>query len=136
MANGYATGSAPVFVDTLGAYQFLGPTVSVTIAAGNRIAVVGTAALGSTVAGGGTMSRFSACHQPSGGGALVDNDGDWFASVRVAQNTRVPMTASQRISGLAAGTYNVGLCYQMTAGQPAGWNTNDWVTTYVFVTQS
>jgi hypothetical protein len=82
------------------------------------------------------MDRFSACHQPSVGGELVDNDADYFIGVRVAQNTRHTMTTSQRISGLAAGTYNVGLCYQATGVQAPGWNSNDWVNTVVLVTQN
>lgn len=136
LANGYAQGSVVTLVDTLGAYAFIGPSVSVTIAAGNRIIVDGVAALGSTAAGGATLSRLSICHQPSAGGALVDNDADYLGVLRVPQNTRVPMSMSQRISSLAAGTYNVGLCYQAAAGQPAGWNSNDWVNVVAIVTQN
>ena len=67
---------------------------------------------------------------------LVDNDADYLIGLRVAQNTRHTMAVSQRISGLAAGTYNVGLCYQATAAQAGGWNSNDWVNNVVFVTQN
>jgi hypothetical protein len=135
VASAYATGSVQALVDTLGAYVFLGPTVQVTLASGNRIHVMATATLGSTVVGGATMTRLSTCHQPAAGGVLVDNDADWHDNVRVPQNTRVPMTMTQRISGLV-GTYNVGLCYQMIAGQPAGWNSNNWVNNEVIVTQN
>jgi hypothetical protein len=51
-------------------------------------------------------------------------------------NTRVPITVSQRIAGIAAGTYNVGMCYQMAAGQAANWNDNQWVNNKVIVTQN
>jgi hypothetical protein len=81
------------------------------------------------------MSRLSACHQPSGGGALVDNDNDW-SPVRLTVNTRLPMVVSQRIASLAAGTYNVGLCYQMGAGQAVNWNDNVWVNNRIIVTQT
>lgn len=136
IANGYAQGSVVAIVNTALVYNFIGPTVQVTIAAGNTIHVHGVAALGSTIAGGATLDRLSACHQPSAGGALVDNDADYLIGLRVAQNTRHTMAVSQRISGLAAGTYNVGLCYQATAAQAGGWNSNDWVNNVVFVTQN
>lgn len=135
MATAYTDGGVGALIDTA-AYAFLGPTVSVTVAAGNTIHVDAAALLGSTAGAGAQMTRLSACHQPSAGGALVDNDADWFDIVRVTTNTRVPMTVTQRISGLAAGTYNVGMCYQMGVGQAANWNYNDWVTLRVIVTQS
>lgn len=135
MATAYADAGVPALFDTAN-YVFLGPTISVTVAAGNTIHVDGAAALGSTLAGGAQMSRLSACHQPMAGGALVDNDADYFFNVRAAANSRVPMAVIQRISGLVAGTYNVGLCYQMGVGQAVNWNSNDWVTLKVIVTQS
>lgn len=137
VANGYAQGSAPIALANTGAstYAFLGPTVQVTIAAGNTIHVHGSAALGSSVGGGATLDRLSACHQPAAGGALVDNDADYFIGLRVAQNTRHTMAISQRIANLPAGTYNVGLCYAAGASGP-NWNYNDWVNTVVLVTQS
>lgn len=136
LASGYAQGGAPLaLANTAGVYVFLGPTVSVTVAAGNNIFVNGVAALGSTTAGGAILDRLSACHQPAAGGALVDNDADYLIGIRVAQNTRHPMAVSQRISGLLAGTYNVGLCYLAGAGGTA-WNYNDWVNTVVFVAAS
>jgi hypothetical protein len=135
VATFYADGSAFIG-DTAGAYAFLGASVLVTVATGNHILVNGSAGLGSTVAGGATLARLSACHQPSAGGALVDNNGDWISNVRIAENTRIPMVVSQRISGLAPGTYNVGLCYQATAAQVPNWNNNDWATLIVLVTQN
>ncbi len=136
VATVYIDGSvgSPLADPVAGTYAFIGPTVSVTVAAGNVVHIAATATLGSTNAAGATLNRLSACHQPSGGGALIDNDADW-SLIRVPQNTRVPMAISQRISGLAAGTYNVGICYQAAAGQGANWNYNDWVTNRVFVTQ-
>jgi hypothetical protein len=107
----------------------------VNYTAGNRIVVHGTVTLGSSVVGGATMLRLSACHQPIGGGALVDNDADW-SLIRVPQNTRLPMAVSQRISGLSTGTYNVGICYRMAAGQAANWNDNDYVNLTVTVLQN
>ena len=85
----------PVFPDSIGAWSFLGPTVSVTIgAASNTVHVTSTATLGTTAAGGAAMDRFSVCHQLSGGGALVDHLND-YSSIRMTVNTRVPVTVSR-----------------------------------------
>ena len=132
VSNDYADGAVGTLIDSPSAYVFLGPTLSVTVAAGNTIHVTGTAVLGSTVAAGAQMARLSACHQPSVGGALTDGDADW-SLIRVPQNARLPMTVTQRISGLGPGTYNVGICYQMATGQAVNWNYNDWVTVRTWV---
>jgi hypothetical protein len=130
--SGYAQGM-PALVDSPGIYLFLGPTISVNATATSHIHFTGTAVLGTTAVGGASMSRLSACHQLVPGGALVDHLNDW-SSVAISVNTRIPMTVSQRIAALAAGTYNVGLCYQMAAGQAVNWNNNQWVNTRVLVT--
>lgn len=131
IATAYADGVVATLSDTA-AYLFLGPTVTLALLAGNVVHVAGTAVLGSTAAGGAQMSRLSACHQPAAGGALVDNDADW-SLVRVPQNARIPMAVTQRIGGLPAGTYNIGLCYQMAAGQAVNWNYNDWINVRAWV---
>ena len=113
--------------------MFLGPTISVTVTATSHIHFTGTAVLGTTAVGGASMTRLAACHQPNAGGALVDhlNDG---SAINVTVSNRIPMTVSQRIAGLAAGTYNVGLCYQMGVGQAVNWNFNDRVNVRILVT--
>lgn len=127
----------PVFPDSVGAWAFLGPTVSVTIgAASNTVHVTSTATLGTTAVGGAALDRISVCHQLSGGGALVDHLNDW-SSIRVTVNTRIPITVSQRIAALVAGsTYNVGLCYWTSAGQAANWNDNEWINNRLLVLQN
>lgn len=137
VANAYIQGAVPAFGDSVGVWAFLGPTVSVTIgAASNTVHVTSTATLGTTALGGAAMSRISACHQLVPGGALVDHLND-YSGIRLTVNTRVPVTVSQRIAALVAGsTYNVGLCYQTTAGQAANWNDNEWINNRVLVLQN
>lgn len=130
----YADAVIPALSDSASAYQFLAPTVSVTLSPGQAIIVNGTATLGSTNAGGASLARLSACHQVGGTGTLTDNDADW-SLIRVPQNTRLPMAVSQRISGLPPGTYTVGLCYRADTGQAVNWNYNDWGNLSVLVIQ-
>lgn len=134
VASYYADGDVGNLIDTTN-YQFLGPTLSVTITTGQVIHVDGTATLGSAAPGGATLARYSVCYRSSSGGNPTDLDADW-STIRVPANTQIPMPVSQRMSGLAAGTYTVGICYQATLGQAANWNSNDWVTLRAFVTNN
>lgn len=113
---------------------FLGPTIVATFTPGYTIHVDATAVLGTNVVGGAAMTRFSTCHQPTGGGALTDhfNDG---SPVSITTGTKIPVAATQRIAGMVAGTYNIGLCYQMAAGDGVDWNNNGFVNLKVIVTQ-
>lgn len=134
IATAYIQAIVPAFADSVGVWAFLGPTVSVNATATTNIHVISTATLGTTAAGGAAMSRISVCHQLNPGGMLIDHLND-FSAIRITVNTRIPITVSQRITTLAAGTYNVGLCYQTTAGQAANWNDNWWINNHVFVLQ-
>ena len=52
-------------------------------------------------------------------------------------STRIPITVSQRIAALVAGsTYIIGLCYWTSAGQAANWNDNEWINNRVIVVQN
>jgi hypothetical protein len=126
-----------LLADTGGVYAFLGPTCTVTIAAGQKIYVVSNAGLGSTAVGGATMDRLSVGYRVAGSGlAPSDQDADYIIGVRVPQNSRIPMTLSTTITGLAAGTYEVGMIYRATAAQVLTWNSNDWSRTQAIVLQN
>lgn len=51
-------------------------------------------------------------------------------------STSATVAAPQRISGIAAGNYDVRLCDQATAARAGTWDSNDWVDLVVFVMQS
>ena len=100
---------------------FIGPTVPVTVDAGERVLVFAHKALGSSV--GASALNLWICYEPTGGALTVVGGG--LFGLRAAANTRA-------VYGLTAPTppspapaqYVVGLCG--TAGaQAANWNSND-----------
>jgi hypothetical protein len=108
----------------------VGPTVAVTVANAQRIHISAHKYMGS--GGGASGLDTTICHQPALGGAVtILNLGMWGGSVPA--NTRIPWGATAVISGLAAGSYNVGLCAR--SGVPANWNSNEWGFTSALVFQ-
>lgn len=100
---------------------FIAPTVNVTIAtAGQSIFATSQRGLGANGAAATNLSLWI-CYR-NGGGPLTQV-GFGALGLRVPANTRVnfPMTAV--ITGLAPGTYTVGLCGAST--DSASWNSND-----------
>jgi archaellum component FlaG (FlaF/FlaG flagellin family) len=123
-------GAAITFVTTSGsglnpgaALAFIGPTVNVTLAAGQRAHMVVEKALGSTAAGGAIDLDTYPCHQLTGGGALTVNGAGIFDQ-RVPQNIRIPFGMNWVYSGLPAGTYTIGMCG--FTSNAAAWNNNEW----------
>jgi hypothetical protein len=111
------------------ALSFLGPTVSVTVGDGQRVYVSSNKALGSTVAGGATDLGLAICYRLAGTADII-SVGGWSLGLRVPQNTRVPMGLTAVISGLEAGTYDVGLCGSTSS---ANWNSNEYGYTSALV---
>ncbi len=105
------------------ATAFIGPTVNVTLAVGQRAHMVSEKALGTTVAGGATGLNIYPCYQNTGGGAVITQGGGIF-TVQMAQNQRMPIGINHVYSGLAAGTYSIGMCG--SAPVPANWNNAEW----------
>lgn len=105
------------------ANAFIGPTVNVTITAGQKILVIADKALGSTAAGGAQGLNIYVGYQATAG--AVTTFGGGIFGLRVPQNTRVPFSINGIISGLAAGTYTVGMVGSCTAGQEVNWNSNE-----------
>ncbi len=117
--GGFASGDGPAPNSTL---TFLAPAVNMTLTkAGQRILVNGARALGSSHVNGGAALTLWICHQI--GGAALTAVGPGMGGLQVGPNRRVSFSLSAIISGLPAGTYNVGLCG--TAPNPfAPWNNN------------
>ncbi|MBS2027165.1 MAG: collagen-like protein [Deltaproteobacteria bacterium] len=110
-------------------YRMLAASVSVTIAAGQNILVTSVANLGSTASGGATSLDIDICYVS--GTTLFTSGGGLFGE-RVAQNTRLPFSLTSVLSGLAAGTYSVGLCG--TTNGNANWNNNEYSYTTATIT--
>jgi hypothetical protein len=104
--------------------QFLSPYVTVTITAGQKIMVTANQTFGSTAVGGADSLDLYIGYRVAGSGATPTTLGGGMYNNRVQQNTRIPMGISGVISGLAAGSYEVGM-----AGDDDGngnWNYNEW----------
>ena len=100
--------------------HFVGPTVTHTIAAGDVVYMTANHYLGTgSVAASGLFLH--ACRQastatnPSGVGEQMDNG-------RLPANTRISWGVNGVFSGLAAGTYQFGMCY---ATNSTNWNSHN-----------
>jgi hypothetical protein len=115
-----------------GAYVFAGPTVSFTLAAGQRMTGAAVAPLGT---GGLLTAVFAAglCYQV-GAGQIMNFVGGFYSVVRVPVGSQVPVSAAASTAPGAAGTYTVGYCVQNSGPSPL--NNNDYVNGWVMVTDS
>ncbi|HQU83470.1 MAG TPA: collagen-like protein [Pyrinomonadaceae bacterium] len=102
---------------------FIGPTVNVTVAAGQKVMMNVTKAMGSTAAGGATGLNIYPCYQNTAGGTLTTQNLGIFG-LTSAQNDRQQFGINYIFSGLAAGTYTIGMCGSST--NAANWNNNEW----------
>lgn len=105
------------------ANAFIGPTVNVTLAAGQRAYMQITKSLGTTVASASGLNVYP-CYQLSGGGVLTTQGGGIFG-LTVLGTQRIMLDMNYVYSGLAAGTYAIGMCGASAAGA-ANWNNNEW----------
>jgi hypothetical protein len=112
------------------ALAFIGPTVNVTLAAGQRAHLVVNKALGSVAAGGAIDLDLWACYQNTAGGAVTQQGGGMF-DLRVPQNIRVPFAINHIYSALPAATYTIGMCG--LSSNSANWNNNEWGYTSALV---
>ncbi|MDX6585612.1 MAG: hypothetical protein QOI31_85 [Solirubrobacterales bacterium] len=125
-ASGYAT---PASGSTAipNSLTTLGSTVSLTIAAGDKVLVSSSAALG---AGGSAANglQLYICSQ-QGAGALSSYGGGLFGLTSAATE-RKPFALSALVTGLTAGTYQFSLCGLATS---PNWTNNEYVYTSALV---
>lgn len=111
------------------AYVFAGPTVSVTITAGQKIVAVASAPLATVT--GTTTGEIGICYAvPPLNSPIINFVGGSYSVVEFT-TTRNTYTASATISGLAAGTYTVGFGVKNTGA--AILNDNDYLNGWVMV---
>jgi hypothetical protein len=106
------------------ATQFLSTTVTVTISSGQQIYVDTNQTFGSTIAGGAGSLDLYIGYRVAGSGAIPSLLGAGMFNITVPQGMRMPFGISGVISGLPAGTYEVGM-----AGDDDGngnWNNGEW----------
>jgi len=106
-----------------GANAFIGPTVNVTLAAGQRAHLVVEKALGTTVAGANGLNLY-ACYQNTVGPGPITLQGGGMFNLTVTPTQRLPFGINWVFSNLAAGTYTIGMCGSTPAF--ANWNNNEW----------
>jgi len=108
----------------LAATQFLSTTVTVTISSGQQIYVDANQTFGSTIAGGAGSLDLYVGYRVAGSGATPTLLGGGMFNIAVPQGFRMPFGISGVITGLPAGTYEVGM-----AGDDDGngnWDNGEW----------
>ena len=108
-------------------YVFAGPTVSVTITAGQKIVAVASAPLATTA--GTSSGDIGICYAvPPLNSPITNFVGASYSNVEFT-TTRNTYTASATISGLAAGTYTIGFGVRNTGATTLADNnsSNGWV---------
>ncbi|MCI0364016.1 MAG: hypothetical protein L0219_09065 [Phycisphaerales bacterium] len=105
--------------------QFVSSVATITVTAGQKVLVQADKAFGSTAAGGADSLDLWIGYRVAGSGAVPTTVGGGIFGLRVPQNTRFTFGMSAIISGLAPGTYEVGLAGRDTTS-PENWNSNEW----------
>jgi len=103
--------------------DFIGATVNITVTSSTqKILVMSSKALGSTIAGGASGLNIYIGYK-LGTGSVTSVGGGIFG-LQVPQNSRYTFNVSGIITGLAPGTYTVGMVG--IASVPANWNNNEY----------
>lgn len=110
-------------------YCLLPSYVTVTISAGQKIFVVSSQSFGSMHANGASGLDIYPGYRPASGGSVVKVDGGIYG-LTVPYGQRHTFSVNAVISGLPAGTYNVGMVYYT---QNPNWNHNEYGYTSVLV---
>jgi hypothetical protein len=119
ITNAFTSGSFTVLTTTT---EFIGPTVTVAVAANQKVFINAQQALGSNVAGGANGLDLFVCYKVGAGAASTVGNG--MFNVTVAQNQRLIFAVAGITPALAAGSYTVGMCGNATT--PANWNNNEY----------
>jgi hypothetical protein len=101
-------------------WSFVGPTLSVTVTATQRVYMTASKFMGSTTGASGL--GIAACYQSAGG--TVNTLGGAKLSGQVPANSRIDWSIQQHYQ-LAAGTYTIGMCAN-PGTTPASWNSNEY----------
>lgn len=122
-AGSGAAGSGGAIGGINAANTFIGPTLNVTLAAGQRAFMQVTKSLGATGANASGLNVYP-CYQNTGGGPLTTQGGGVFG-LAVVPTQRILFDMNYVYFGLAAGSYTIGMC-GASAANSANWNNNEW----------
>jgi hypothetical protein len=110
---------------------FIGPTVSLTIAAGALVYVSSTAALGAGSSAATSLNLYI-CHRTGTGPIATVGGGTFGLTSPANQRLHYGLSAvASATTGLGAGTYAFGLCG--SSANAANWNNNEWGYTSAIV---
>ena len=112
-----------------GTIRFLAPTVQVIIGTNQRVLVTSHRALGAG-ASPATGLDIWICYQSTAPGSAIQAVGGGMLGLSSPANLRLPVGLSAVVSGIAAGTYNVGLCGRSSS---ANWTNNEFGYTTALV---
>jgi hypothetical protein len=120
-------GSAPTETTS-----FLAAPLSVTVTSAlQKVLVTSSKALGTNNFDGAMDLDVWICRQEGDGAVLTVGGGIY--DLRAAANTRQVVSLSAMLTGLAPGTYAVGLCGR--SSDASNWNSNEFSYTTALVTQ-
>jgi hypothetical protein len=119
LASAFVSGAGHDPTSSLG---FLSPTVEMTVASGQRVQVIASKTLGSSVAGGGTGLDLYICYRSTFIGSELVTKGIGIPNLATPQNSRQLYTLAADFAP-GVGTFNVGLCG--ATSDPPSWNSND-----------
>ena len=111
--------------------QFLAVSTTVTITEGQNIFVASSRAFGTTSVGGASGLWIDIGFRVSGSSDIPSVLGDGLFNLQLPQDSRVPFSINGIITGLAAGTYEVGMVGRNNGG--TDWNSNDYGYTSAIV---
>jgi len=123
----------PGVCDGQNGVALFGAAANIVLGTNQVMTVSGTADIGASVAVGNLTLNL--CYQPVGGDISALTDFDYFGFpgnfLTLPANTFMPYSMTRTFSGLAAGTYDVGLCGCIDGTDP--WVTDwTWVNVQVF----
>lgn len=106
---------------TTATLDFIGPTLTVTITAGQKIFMTADKALGAGATAATGLNLYP-CHKSTAAGATINGNGGAILGLQVPANTRITFGMNWAYIGLAAGSWIVGMC----GTGNANWSNNEY----------
>ncbi len=119
-----------------GIWAFAGTTANIVVGAGQTLHVNGGAMIGIATGGTSKTFRYNVGFRVAGTtNAPVELANLSYFEVVLLPGLRLPLSASYSRSGLAAGTYQVGVIVWTTGSDGTALNFNDWSMVHAWVSQ-
>lgn len=118
-ATSGGTTASPLISDN--AIRFIGPTLTFTIATGDKLHMVANQAVGT----GSTANDLDVfpCYRPTSSTGTPSTQGGGIFGIAMTSSQRIPVGVSWVFSFLPADTYQFGMCYRTAS---TTWNNNEW----------